>query len=200
MLPQKLTQYSEKTRVVMHLHSLGADDRRLRFGSVVDDNFITRYVDDYWNKQGAWFGTFDGSVIVAVVHVAINGDEAELGLSVDPQYRGKKLGQKLFERAAFYIKSKNIKHVFMHCLSENAAMRHLAHKYGMTLVTQYGETDARAAIDFPYNPLDPINEAVAQQLALYDNSIRAISKLWSSYIERIWDSLPKTQLKKVSNG
>lgn len=196
MLPQKLTRYNEKTKVVQHLQTLKEDDRRLRFGTIVTDEYIVKYVDEYWDTEGAWFGVYDGLTIVAVVHVSVSGKEAELGLSVDNHYRDRKIGQKLFERAAFYIRSKNIKHVFMHCLSENAAMRHLAHKYGMTLVTQSGETDARAAIDFPFNPLDPLNEAVAQQLALYDNGIRAMAKMWSNYIERIWDSLPKAQLSK----
>lgn len=196
MLPQKLTQYYQKTKVVKHLLSLGDNDRRLRFGSCVNDDYIVKYVDDYWNANGAWFGTFDGDDVIAVVHVSVLDKEAELGLSVDSHYRDRKLGQKLFERAVFYIRSKNIKHVFMHCLSENATMRHLAHKYGMTIVTQSGETDARALIDFPFQPVDFLNEAVAQQLALYDNGIRAIAKAWGNYIERIWDSLPNNNLRK----
>lgn len=200
MLPQKLSHYYEKTLVTKHLQELADTDRRLRFGFIVTNDYIARYVDEYWDKPGAWFGTYDGSNLVAVVHVSILKDEAELGLSVNVGYRHRKLGQKLFERAAIYIKSKNIKHVFMHCLSENMAMRHMAQKYGMTTITSFGESDARTTIDFPFTPLDSMNEAVAQQLALYDNGIRAMAKLWTDYIERIWDSIPKSQLKKETNG
>lgn len=199
MLPTKLTYEYQKEPVKAHLKSLQQSDRRLRFGVVLTDEAIDNYVDQSWNKPGAWFGTFDGIQLIALVHVAVDDREAELGLSVDPHYRDRKLGQKLFERAVFYIKSRNIKHVYMHCLSENAAMKHLAHKYGMTTISEYGETDARATIDFPFTPLDSLTEAVAQQLALYDNNIRAFAKVWNDYIERIWDTLPKQTMKKAVN-
>lgn len=200
MLPKKLNHPYEKVLVKNHLTILKDEDRHLRFGAMLNDESIEKYVDDQWNEQGAWFGIYDGNKIIACVHVAVVGDEAELGLSVEPEYRGQKIGQRLFERAVLYIKSMNIKHVFMHCLSENAVMKHIANKYGMTMITSYGETDARTTIDFPFTPLDAINEAVAQQLALYDNSIRAFAKAWTSYIERIWDSLPKHPQVKVNNG
>lgn len=200
MIPQRLTHFYEKPLVINHLQSMNDSDRRLRFGVVMSDESIEKYVDDQWDKPGAWFGAFDGERIVAVVHVAVDEktNEAELGLSVDPEARGHKLGQKLFERAVIFLRSKNVRHVFMHCLSENSVMRHIASKYDMVLVTQYGETDARTTIDFPYTVMDPINEAVAQQLALYDNSIRTIASMWSRYIERIWNTIPK--LEKVNNG
>lgn len=201
MLPKRLHHPFEKILVKNHLTALKDHDRHLRFGAALSDEGIESYVDQQWYADGAWFGVYDGpNKIIALVHVAVVGDEAELGLSVEPEYRGQKLGQRLFERAVMYIKSKNIKHVFMHCLSENAVTRHIANKYGMTMITSQGETDARAVIDFPYTIVDPLQEAVAQNLALYDNSIRAIAKMWSDYIERIWDSIPKQQLKKVSNG
>ena len=200
MLPKKLNHPYEKVLVKNHLTSLKNNDRHLRFGAALSDEAIETYVDKQWNEEGAWFGVYDGQVIIALVHVGVENGEAELGLSVEPQYRGQKLGQRLFERAVVYLKSKDIKHVFMHCLSENSVMKHIANKYGMTMVTSQGETDARATIDFPYTIMDPLQEAVAQNLALYDNSIRAIAKMWSDYIERIWDSIPKQQLKKVSNG
>lgn len=193
MIPQKLSHFYEKPLVVDHLQSMSQDDRRLRFGIALSDDSIQKYVDGQWDEPGAWFGAFDGGKIVAVAHVAINEktNEAELGLSVDRNVRGQKLGQKLFERAVIFLRSKNVHHVFMHCLSENAVMKHIAGKYDMVLVTQYGETDARTTIDFPFTVIDPINEAVAQQLALYDNSVRAIASMWSKYIERVWNTIPK---------
>lgn len=200
MLPKKLNHPIEKLLVKKHLTSLNLEDRHLRFGAVMSDEAIEAYVDSQWDADGAWLGVYDGDHIIALAHIAIVGEEAELGLSIEPKYRGQKLGQRLFERAVLYIKSRNIKHVFMHCLSENAVMRHIANKYNMTMVTSHGETDARATIDFPFTPFDTINEVVAQQLALYDNSIRAFANVWTSYIERIWDTLPKQPHMKVING
>lgn len=195
MLPTKLDRYNQKPHVVAHFCRLGLEDRRLRFGAPISDEAMQKYVDDYWTHPGAWFGIYDGSKLIACVHVAVVNGEAELGLSVEPDYRGQKLGRKLFERAVVFIKSKAIKHVYMHCLSENAVVRHLAKAYGMTMVTSHGETDARATIDFPFTPMDTINEAVAQQLALYDNGIRAFAKYWVNNIERVWETLPMHKLK-----
>jgi len=198
MLPQRLKYEIQKPLVIKHLTSLVDNDRRLRFGGVLSDESIASYVDKQWDADGAWFGTFDGEELIAVVHVAITDNEAEIGLSVDPHYRDRKLGQKLFERAAFYIRSEGIQHVYMHCLSENAAMKHMAQKYNMTTVSQYGETDARAVVDAPYTPMDSVTEAVAQQLALCDNSIRVTSSMWSKYIERLWNVLPKKSMRNVN--
>lgn len=202
MLPKKLDQPIEKNYSLKHLKSLTSEDRRLRFGSVVNDETIEQYVDKMWDQDGAWFGIYDSknpTKIVALCHVAILNGEGELGLSVLPKYRNKKIGNKLFDRGVMFLVSRNIKKVFMHCLSENAAMRHMAQKAGMTVVTQYGETDARAIIDIPYNPMQGVTELFAQNLAIYDNTFRLATGAFSSYIEKMWQYIPKPKLKKVNH-
>jgi len=181
----------EKRLVETHLKSLSADDRFLRFGHVLNDKTIDKYVDEQWAAPGEWYAIFDDDIAVGVIHVAVTDREAEFGISVDGRYRNLKIGQKLFERAVIYVRSQNIKHIYMHCLSQNEVIKHIAKKHDMTLVTTHGETQAHAVIDFPYTPLDSLNETVARQLAIYDNNVRMITKHmvtgWGPSIERIWN-------------
>ena len=82
-----------------------------------------------------------------MVHVAFSGENAELGLSVLDGRRGTGLGSALFARAVIHLRNRGATEVFVHCLSENAAMMHLARKHGMRVIPEGAETEARLAID-----------------------------------------------------
>jgi ribosomal protein S18 acetylase RimI-like enzyme len=94
------------------------------------------------------FAVHDGNLeLVALVHVAPSGDSAELGLSVLPGWRGRGYGDALLRRAVTYLRNRGVREVFVHCLSENGAMMHLARKNGMRIVYSGGESDARLQLD-----------------------------------------------------
>ena len=127
-----------------HFTSLGRDDRRLRFGSQVADETLKAYVARIDIGQDGLFAVQDEALaLVAVVHVAVTGEAAELGLSVLPGARGRGLGNALFRRAMTFLRNRGVREVFVHCLSENGAMMHLARKNGMRIVYSGGESDAR---------------------------------------------------------
>ena len=50
-------------------------------------------------------------------------------------------GGALFARAADFLRNRGIRKVLVHCLAENAAMRHLAARNGMRIVTQGIESE-----------------------------------------------------------
>jgi RimJ/RimL family protein N-acetyltransferase len=75
--------------------------------------------------------------------VAGLGETAELGLSVLNGSRGKGLGDALFARAVTFLRNRGAREVMVHCLSENAAMMHLASKHHMRVDREGGEADAR---------------------------------------------------------
>jgi len=177
----KLHTPAARELVKQHLRSLEGRDRYLRFGHALTDDSINAYVDGTWNGNNEWFGIVEDNKAIAVVHVAIEGDnKAELGLSVDPAWRGKKLGQALFQRGLVFVRAQGVKDVFMHCLTENAAMKHIANKNHMMLFSSYGETDADLHID-PL-PLDPMREAILEQMAIYDNNVRGARNAWKYLI------------------
>jgi RimJ/RimL family protein N-acetyltransferase len=171
MLARKLT-FLDKEKIVTHLQSLQGEDRRLRFGAVVTDDYIKGYVEKTCDiRNNKWFGVDDEDRIVAACHAAIINDIAELGCSVDKEYRGKQLAQGMFDRAVTWLRLRGITDVCMHCLSENQVMKHIARKNDMAVVSELGETDANVHLQ-PATPLVHVVDAYADRMALYDMMLK----------------------------
>lgn len=175
----------DKYKLTNHLINLQGEDRRLRFGGMVSDDYIKQYVADSFNEDSQWFGVdhIDGH-LVATCHVAIVNGEAELGCSVDEDFRGEGFAQKMFNRAVTWLRVRGITHVFMHCLSENGAMKHIARKNDMILVSEYGETDAKVEVE-PATPATYMEEAYLNRIAIYDmymkNNYRVFDFYWNRH-------------------
>lgn len=171
MSPRKLSA-QDKAALTDHLIRLQGEDRRLRFAATVTDDFIRRYINETFDEKSKWLGV-DGKPgeLVAACHVAFYDGQAELGCSVDQGYRGHKLAQKMFDRAVTVLRSKGITKVFMNCLSENKAMKHIAKKNQMTVVSYDGDAEARVTIESP-TPVAPLHDAYLDRMALYDTLIR----------------------------
>lgn len=185
MIPQRLYDATHRTMVKAHLKRLQDRDRYLRFSTMLPDEAIDEYVNRSWKTDDAWFGIIEDDEVIAAVHMAYEDKEhrrAELGLSVDPDWRGKKLGQALFERAVFALKARGVRDVFMHCLSENAIIKHIARKNEMVMLSQSGETDADLHLPEP-TPIDIGANLIVEQLAIYDSSLRSIRSAWKSIYE-----------------
>ena len=178
MIPMSLASAREQTLVEEHLKSLQGHDRYLRFGAMLSDEAIVKYVEQSWGGPNEWLGIIEDRRVIAVVHVAREGDnKAELGLSVDPEWRGQHLGQALFERAVVYLKAHQVRDVYMHCLSENAIMKHIARKNLMQMVTEHGEVDADLILP-KGNSIDRYQEVFMHTMSLYDNNARQMSSMW----------------------
>ena len=134
---------SDRAALLDHFVSLDPEDRRLRFGAPLKDEPIAEYVKRLHFARDHVFAVHDGAMkLLAVVHVAFGDGTAELGLSVLPEARNQGLGTALFERAVMHLRNRGIPKAFMHCLSENGAMMHIARKLHMRVVPCGNETDA----------------------------------------------------------
>ena len=168
MIPRKLKATDVKS-IVLHLTSLKGEDRRLRFGGMVSDDYIIDYVEkSFLEGTSQWFGIdhIDG-YIIAACHASIYDGQAELGCSVNPDYRSQGFAQLMFDRAVTWLRTKDIQEVYMHCLSENGAMKHIARKNDMTVVSEEGETDATVEVK-PASPFTAMTDAYLDRIALYD--------------------------------
>lgn len=167
MIPRKLTVL-DAGKLKSHLQNLEGEERRLRFGGSVNDEYISEYVEKSFKENSKWFGVdhIDG-YLVAACHVAIIDNDAELGCSVDKDFRNQGLAQLMFDRAVTWLRSRGINHVFMHCLSENGAMKHIARKNEMTVVSCCGESDAEVNLE-PATPFTTLVDAYADRVAVYD--------------------------------
>ena len=156
--------------IVRHLQRLSPHDRRLRFGTYVNDAAVERYVTNIDFARDKVFGIFDPDLKLAgVAHLALESDggTAELGLSVDPAHRGKGYGYTLLNRGRLHAQNLGYKKLYMHCLAENQIMIHLARKAGMQVVTEHGEADAHITLREATSG-DLAQEFLGDQVALID--------------------------------
>jgi RimJ/RimL family protein N-acetyltransferase len=159
-----------------HLLALGEEDRRLRFGMHATDTFINNYVNSFNFVRDCFFGVIDSSLkIIGLTHLAYGqesanqGHTAEFGVSVSKNGRGFGVGTALFKRSAIHARNTNISILYVHCLSSNAAMMHIARKSGMEVEYSYGEADAYLKLP-PGNQQSLILEAMQDQSAIIDYS------------------------------
>ena len=141
---------ADRPALLRHFTALGDEDRRLRFGARLSDEGVAEYVARLNFERDGIFAVQDEALeLLAVVHVAIDDPGAELGLSVVPGARAKGLGDTLFRRAVTFLRNRGNAQVFVHCLSENGAMMHLARKNGMRIVYSGFESDGRLELEAP---------------------------------------------------
>jgi GNAT superfamily N-acetyltransferase len=134
---------SERDALSAHFIALDGEDRRLRFGMSIGDDALRAYTAGLDLVRDRVFAVHDDNLrLIAVVHVAVTGATGELGLSVLPGFRHQGLGSELFARAVMHLRNRGVRQVFVHCITENAAMMHLARKHGMRVAHAGAESDA----------------------------------------------------------
>jgi GNAT superfamily N-acetyltransferase len=180
----------------MHFLALNESDRLLRFGSVLPDELVTRYVQKLNFSRDTLFGVYDSSFrLMGVGHLAFAPREAlptvrdattkervaEFGVSVSAEARGMGIGTKLFERAAIHCRNADVDTLYMHCLSSNGTMMHIARKAGMEIERSYGEADAYLKLA-PASPATVLQEAVEEQVAMLDYTLKANTRAASKWL------------------
>jgi GNAT superfamily N-acetyltransferase len=126
--------------LVAHFLALPLKDRSLRFGMALAPTVIAAYVDAIDFERDLVFGVRDDRLApVGVGHLAIEGDLAELALSVLPANRRRGIGSELFRRAVSEARARRIPGVCMHCLAGNTPVMRIAQRFGMDLITSAGD-------------------------------------------------------------
>lgn len=191
----------DRRRLLMHFLELDEDDRLLRFGNVLTDEVITRYVQRLDFSRDALFGVYDDDLaLVGVGHLAFAPREAlpglqratekariaEFGVSVSASARGLGIGTRLFQRAAIHCRNEDVDTLIMVCLASNKRMIHIAHKAGMEIHTEFGEANAYLKIA-PADPHSMLREAVEEQFASLDYTFKANTRAAVKW----WRRLPR---------
>lgn len=181
--PRSLLTDHERELLLVHFLALDPTDRRLRFGMAVTDDFITHYVSlALSDRHSEMFVIIVQDSVAAVCHVAVHDQQGELGVSVAAQHRGSGMASAMFQRAVSYLRVHCAKSVYMHCLSENRVMQHIARKHNMTVTTDMGDSDATLAVDSP-TILTVCQENSANRLAMYD----AVMRQHMTVFRRMWN-------------
>lgn len=155
-----------------HFNALGDEDLRLRFGGPVGMEQIDNYVNGIDFERDAVFGVYaDDLTLIGVAHLPRSDDKAELGLSVLARFRTSGVGTALFQRAVVHARNEQVGQLFMHCLTQNDAIMHIARKQGMRVVHEHSEADAYLELP-PGNPITLGEEMLDRNLALFDLSFK----------------------------
>ena len=186
----------DRRRLLMHFLALGDSDRLLRFGTIQPDEMVTRYVQRLDFVRDTVFGVFDADLaLVGVGHLAFvpcdmqpvpsahteKARVAEFGVSVAASARSFGIGSRLFERAAIHCRNEDVDTLYMQCLATNHTMIHIARKAGMQIHRAHGEADAYLKLT-PANSCTMLQEAVEQQVAALDYTIRANTRAAAQWL------------------
>nr|WP_233410601.1 GNAT family N-acetyltransferase [Rugamonas sp. CCM 8940] len=187
----------DRRRMLKHFLGLERADRLLRFGSALPDELVGSYVNGIDFSRDMVFGVYNRVFqLVAVGHLAFAKTDpgksavtakervAEFGVSVGRSVRGMGVGSKLFERAAIHCRNNDVDTLYMHCLSSNQTMMHIARKAGMAIQRDYGEADAYLKLA-PPNPGSMLQEAVEEQFATLDYTLKANTRAAVKWLDRL---------------
>jgi RimJ/RimL family protein N-acetyltransferase len=191
-LVRELTS-KDRPRLLAHFLALDENDRLLRFGQITPDHVIENYVRTIDFARDTVFGVFDRELkLIGVSHLAYLPEEgntrtAEFGVSVLERARGQGIGTKLFERAAIRSRNTRVTTLYMHCLSRNTTMMHIAKKAGMKIEYAYGEADAYLTLQ-PADQSSILAEMLQEQAAVFDYALKRQAR----NAKKIFESLMPT--------
>ena len=197
ILVKELSPRSRR-HLLRHFLALEEKDRLLRFGTKLSDELVASYVEKIDFERDTIFGVYDRKLrLLGVGHLAfapretspvsgatIKARVAEFGVSVSAAARGMGVGTKLFERGAMRCRNADVDTLYMHCLSSNKVMMHIARKAGMEIHRDYGEADAYLKLQ-PANSVTVFQEAMEEQVAMIDYIVKANMRALFKWIGRV---------------
>lgn len=181
-------------RIARHLFALDANDRYLRFGHHAQDSQVQRYVDSLNFERDEIFGIYNRKIeLIAMAHLAYAKDMgydncAEFGASVLAGSRGRGFGARLFERAAMHATNDGISMMYIHALSKNDAMLHIARNAGA--VVEYEGTESEAFLRLPEPSVNSIvTEMLEEKLAQTDYRLKVQAKQFRTFLASMQEDL-----------
>jgi GNAT superfamily N-acetyltransferase len=172
-IPIRELSRAERPSLHEHFLTLGSHDRRLRFGTPLSDHSVREYLERIDFGHDAVFGVIDDELrLLGVAHVARADGHAELGVSVLEGHRSRGIGGALLARAHLHARNWGVHALFMHCLTENAAMMRLARRQSMDIVAEAGEADAWLKLP-KADAASHFGAVFAQRVALFDYALKS---------------------------
>jgi RimJ/RimL family protein N-acetyltransferase len=161
------------------------EDDAACLGVALPDAALVSYVRRIDFGSDSVFGVCnDHLALVGVVHVARRVRMAELGLSMLAAQRGHGVGQALFRRAHTHARNMGAPSLYMHCMTENKAVMHIARKAGLQLVHENGESDAYLRLS-PADASSHFDEALCDGVALLDTTLSLQRRALHSPVRRL---------------
>jgi RimJ/RimL family protein N-acetyltransferase len=180
-----------RARIATHILSLSESDRYLRFGYPATDEQVQRYVESIDFERDEVFGIFNRRLeLIAMAHLAYlpvptqpeAPATAEFGVSVIGRARGRGYGARLFEHAVLHARNRGCERLFIHALSENAAMLKIARNAGATVERDGPESEAWLKLP-PDSISSQVGELVGHQVAEFDYQLKLHAQRLSAWLK-----------------
>ena len=192
-IPVRELHVRDRKDVLAHLLALEGPDRYLRFGYAAQDAQIEHYVAHLDFGRDRVFGIYNRKLtLIAMAHLAYihepgSASCAEFGVSVLPAWRARGFGTELFARAVLHARNDGVPLMFIHALSENTAMLHIAQRAGATVDRLGSESEAYLKLPSP-TLQSHWHEAVDAQFADTDYQLKTQARHFWALLAGIQES------------
>jgi GNAT superfamily N-acetyltransferase len=150
------------------------------FGIAVSDTYINHLIDGIAsNPEEHYFliATHD-TTWAGVIHMArISETEMEFGVMVAEPYRNQGIADQLMSEAIVWIRNRGFDTLYLHCVTWNRAMKHLANKHGLVMHEDHGDSDVRSSIP-PASVISYAQEAATHNRNLF---VMTVQQAWHPF-------------------
>lgn len=170
---EHLCEYAE------HLKNLSDEDRYTRFGYAASSQAIDSMILNilYHQDEHHIFTYYTDGRIVGFGHLAREDDAWELAVSVEKSYQGRGIANELMDHMIAWGKTHGVEVLYMHCITENQKIQHLARKHGLKSWDRAGhELTSRVRLPEP-TVLDYTANFVREQSDLAADIVR-LQRAW----------------------
>lgn len=165
-----------------HLKNLTEEDRYTRFCYNIKDEGIDQFIllILYHADAHHLFTATINDVVVGFGHLAREGDDWELAVSVDRDCQGQGVANHIMDFMIDWGKTRGVHSVFMHCITQNAKIQHLARKHGLRMVERDG-AEVTSRVDLPAaTPMDYTADFIREQQDLLDQMTDIQRRMWAN--------------------
>lgn len=154
----------------IHLKNLTEADRYTRFCYNIKDEAIDQFILSilYHQDDHHLFTATAGDIVVGYGHLAREGNDWELAVSVDSEFQGQGVANNIMDFMIVWGKTRSIHSVFMHCITQNQKIQHLARKHGLRMIERDG-AEVTSKVDLPpATPMDYTTDFLREQRELME--------------------------------
>ena len=152
------------------------------FGIAVNDTYIAHLIDGIASnpEEHHFLVATQGTKWVGVIHMArVSETEMEFGIMVAESHRGQGIADQLMSEAITWIQNRGFDTLYLHCVTWNRAMKHLAHKHGLVMQEDHGDADVCSRIP-PPSMISYAQEAVTHNRNIF---IMSLQQAWRPFNE-----------------
>jgi GNAT superfamily N-acetyltransferase len=153
-----------------HLKNLPEEDRYTRFCYNVKDEAIDQMILQmlYNRNDHHLFSAIVNDKAVGFGHLCREGENWELAVSVDKDQQGQGIADRLMSHMITWGKTRGIHSVYMHCITKNTKIQHLARKHGLKTIERDG-TEITSQVELPPpTPMDYTADFLREQRELME--------------------------------